>query len=313
MARFGWIPALALTLAAVLLVSAPPSQANGGGGGGGGGMSGPSASGPDLAKAYQEGRAALMARDYRTAASKLRNVADAARDNGVVNYMYGLALVGANDMRTARRPLERAVRADDAPADAYTQLGLVYLHLNEPAKANEQLAALATALAACDAACGDQRRLQLQTAHDALKQAIDAPAAQQPTTGWLLPGPTEGRAAYAEGVGLVNQARYMEARDAFGVAQEALGPHPDVLNYLGFTNRKLGRFETALAYYNTALSIDPDHRGATEYLGELYLEVGRFADAQRQLAKLDRLCPYGCAEREELARWVAARDVAAGR
>ncbi len=313
MARFGWVPALALTLAAALLVSASPSQASGGGGGGGGGMSGPSSSGPDPAKAYQEGVAALNARDYATAASKLRVAADAAPTNATVNYAYGLALVGANDMRGARRPLERAVRGDTAPADARKQLGLVYLQLNDREKATGQLTALATALAACDTACGDQRRLQLQTAHDALKLAIEAPAAAQPTTGWLLPGPAEGRAAYAEGVGLVNQARYGEALVAFTRTETAVGPHPDVLNYLGFTNRKLGNYDTAVGYYEAALAIDPDHRGATEYLGELYLEIGRFADAQRQLAKLDTLCPYGCAEREELARWVAARDVAAGR
>ena len=140
-----------------------------------------------------------------------------------------------------------------------------------------------------------------------------APTAAQPTTGWLLPGPAEGRAAYAEGVGLVNQARYTEALAAFTRTEAAIGPHPDVLNYLGFTNRKLGHYEVAVTYYQAALAIDPGHRGATEYLGELYLEIGRFADAQRQLARLDRLCPYGCAEREELARWVASRDVASGR
>lgn len=313
MSRFGWVPALVLTLAAALLASTSPSMASGGGGGGGGGMSGPSSSGPDPAKAYQEGVAALNARDYETAASKLRIVADAAPSNVTVNYAYGLALIGKNDLRAARRPLERAVRGDNPPADARKQLGLVYLQLDDREKATGQLTALAAAVAACDAACGDQRRLQLQTAHDALKQAIEAPAAAQPTTGWLLPGPAEGRAAYAEGVGLVNQARYAEALAAFTRTETAIGPHPDVLNYLGFTNRKLGRYDTAVGYYQAALSIDPNHRGATEYLGELYLEVGRFADAQRQLAKLDRLCPYGCAEREELARWVATRDVAAGR
>jgi hypothetical protein len=45
-----------------------------------------------------------------------------------------------------------------------------------------------------------------------------------------------------------------------------------------------------------------------DYLGELYLQIGRTADARRQLAKLDRLCPYGCAQREELARWIVASN-----
>ena len=125
-------------------------------------------------------------------------------------------------------------------------------------------------------------------------------------TGWLLPGPAEGRAAYAEGVGLVNRAHYAEALAAFTRTEAAIGPHPDVLNYIGFTNRKLGHYDTAVSYYQAALAIDPNHRGANEYLGELYLEVGRVAEARQQLAKLETLCPYGCAEHEELARWVAS-------
>ena len=303
--RFGWV--LALTLVAASVAVAPPSRASGGGGGGGG-MStpSPSARGPDPAKAYQDGVAALTAHDYATAAAKFRIAADAAPRDPLINYAYGLALVGSGDMRAARRPLERAVHGDNPRPDARKNLGLVYLHENEREKATEQLNALATELAACDAACGDQRRAQLQTAHDALKQALEAPAAAAPTTGWLLPGPAEGRAAYAEGVAMVNQARYEEALAAFSRTEAAIGPHPDVLNYLGFVNRKLGRYDIAVSYYQAALSIDPGHRGATEYLGELYLEVGRFAEARRQLAKLDTLCPYGCAEREELSRWVAA-------
>lgn len=297
---------LAIMAALAALCIGPVAAAPSGGMGG----SAPSgeARGPDPAKAYQDGVAALQARDYRTAVEKLRIAADAARDNATVNYAYGLALVGANETRDARRAFERAIRPADAPADARKQLGLVYLQLNEREKAQEQLTALAAALAACAApACDEPRRLRLQAAHDGLKQALEAPAAPAaPTTGWVLPGPDEGRAAYANGVGLINRAHFAEARSAFERAQAALGPHPDVLNYLGFANRKLGDYDTAQRYYAAALAIDPDHRGATEYLGELYLEMGRVDDARRQLAKLDTLCPYGCAEREELQRWIVA-------
>ena len=44
--------------------------------------------------------------------------------------------------------------------------------------------------------------------------------------------------------------------------------------------------------------------GATEYLGELYIQMGDLGRARRQLARLDDLCAYGCAQREELARWI---------
>ena len=303
-----WIAAAALTLA--LAASGAEAAPGGGGGMSGGGSSGVDAPrGQDPAKAYEEGLAALRAQNFREAASKLRIAADAAPNAPQVQYHYGLALVGAGDHRRARRPFEKAVRGADAVVEAHTQLGLVYLQLAEPAKAQEQLAALASVLAACVApTCDDARRQRLQALHDRLKQAIDAGAAPAPaTTGWILPGPAEGRAAYAEGVGLANQARYAEARGAFQRAQGALGqPHADVLNYLGFTTRKLGEYAEAERFYAAALAIDPDHRGATEYLGELYLEMGRLSDARTQLAKLDALCPYGCAEREELSRWIAA-------
>ena len=91
----------------------------------------------------------------------------------------------------------------------------------------------------------------------------------------------------------------------------SLGPDPDVLNYLGYAHRKLDRFEASLAYYEQALRIDPDHRGANEYLGELYVELGQIELARQQLQKLGRLCPFGCAEIEDLRRRIDTRVVAA--
>ena len=85
-----------------------------------------------------------------------------------------------------------------------------------------------------------------------------------------------------------------------------VGPSPDIFNYMGFASRKLGRYDDALRFYGLALEINPQHLGANEYLGELYLQMGRRDDARRQLALPDRLCPYGCAQGEELAHWMLA-------
>src|SRR6185295_3332057 len=49
---------------------------------------------------------------------------------------------------------------------------------------------------------------------------------------------------------------------------------PDVYNLLGFTLRKTGDFTTSLTYYTKALELQPDHKAAREYLGELYVETG---------------------------------------
>lgn len=73
----------------------------------------------------------------------------------------------------------------------------------------------------------------------------------------------------------------------------------DAFNYLGYSNRKLGDKEKALAYYKKALEIDPNHLGANEYLGELYLEMGDLASAESRLAALDKFCK-SCEETHEL-------------
>ncbi len=274
-----------------------------------GGSSAPSAPAGnfDPARAYQEGVEALRARDYARAVSRLRRVVDAAPRDGAVNYVYALALIGNGDESEARRPLERAARADNAPPDALNQLGQLHLRAGDRAAAQAQAATLHTMLQGCDAACGDARRAQIQAAHDALSAALAAPAAPagNPSMSWLSPSTAEGRVAYAYAVGLINAERWADALVALERARAAIGPHPDILNYMGFANRHLARHDAAIGYYREALALDPDHLGANEYLGELYLELGRAGEARAQLARLDRLCPYGCAEREELARWIA--------
>lgn len=301
-------PLFVAALCALSLAAAGPALGAGSGGGGGGGA--PSAPQVDVSKLYQEGVQALEARDYARASSKLREAARAAPDAGVVNYAYALALLGKGDATAARRPLERAVRDRTSPADAHLQLGLLYFNAGDLEKANARVTALNVMIAACDAACGDARRQTLQAAQQKLKAALEAPtppAADPAQTGWNLPDAGAGRVKFAAAVELINAGDFAAALPVLAQAGEAIGPHPDVLTYQGFANRKLGRFDEAMHFYQAALKLNPNHRGATEYLGEFYVEQGQLTKARAQLAKLDRLCPYGCAEREELARWIAAR------
>jgi Flp pilus assembly protein TadD len=82
----------------------------------------------------------------------------------------------------------------------------------------------------------------------------------------------------------------------------------DVYNLLGFTLRKTGDFKTSLTYYTKALELQPDHKAAREYLGELYVETGNLEKAKEQLAVLDKLCPGGCEEREDLLKAIDAKS-----
>src|SRR6476469_9042407 len=82
----------------------------------------------------------------------------------------------------------------------------------------------------------------------------------------------------------------------------------DVYNLLGFTLRKTGDVKTSLTYYTKALELQPDHKAAREYLGELYVETGNLAKAKEQLAILAKLCPSGCEEREDLQKAISAKS-----
>jgi tetratricopeptide (TPR) repeat protein len=79
----------------------------------------------------------------------------------------------------------------------------------------------------------------------------------------------------------------------------------DAHNYLGYSHRKLGNTDMALHHYKRALQIEPNHVGANEYLGELYLELGDLPKAEQRLAVLESVCP-GCEEAAELRALVDA-------
>ncbi|MGO7539353.1 tetratricopeptide repeat protein [Rhizobium leguminosarum] len=81
----------------------------------------------------------------------------------------------------------------------------------------------------------------------------------------------------------------------------------DVYNLIGYTLRKTGDYRTSLTYYTKALELQPDHRAAREYLGELYVETGEMAKAEEQVSSLKQLCPSGCEELEDLQKVIAAK------
>ena len=110
---------------------------------------------------------------------------------------------------------------------------------------------------------------------------------------------------------MADAEKAVQAKDwnkAIGLLNRVVADSPknaDAYNYLGYSNRKLGNRDQALAYYNHALYLDPNHRGALEYLGELYLDMSDLPKAEEQLAKLARVCGPRCNEYQELQGEVA--------
>jgi Flp pilus assembly protein TadD len=84
-------------------------------------------------------------------------------------------------------------------------------------------------------------------------------------------------------------------------------------NLMGYSLRKVDPANLAEAekFYDEALRIEPRHRGALEYSGELYLMAGNLEMAEKRLATLDKACFLPCEEYSDLKRAVA-RYKAAG-
>ena len=80
----------------------------------------------------------------------------------------------------------------------------------------------------------------------------------------------------------------------------------DALNLLAYSQRKTDDFQASLANYKKALAIDPSHKDAHEYIGELYLRMGDLANAEKHLKRLDNICFSGCEQFNELKAAITA-------
>ena len=90
----------------------------------------------------------------------------------------------------------------------------------------------------------------------------------------------------------------IKAKDFKGALAEltpmlATYQHADVYNLMGYSLRKTGDYKQAYTFYRKALDFDPDHKGALEYLGELYVETGQIEKAKENIVRLQQLCPSG--------------------
>jgi tetratricopeptide (TPR) repeat protein len=296
---------IAFCLAA--LMASPTAAVPGGGGnmGGGGTNAMPSAgSRYDAQEEYEKGIEALEDGDYRAAERAFDHLTDAAPNYADGHYLLGVAREGRDKLRPARRAFQTALRRDENHIAARARLGVVLAKQGETDDAQEQLDVLRTRAAACAQACAEAADLAAAVSEVEAAIGSGPQAALEAPTRVRVVSAEAGDAAYVQAVALINEGRYQDAITTLRASERAFGPHPDVLTYIGFAHRKLGRFEDAERYYTLALTTAPEHRGATEYLGEMRIEQGDIAEARRLLARLDALCEFGCAEADELRRWI---------
>jgi Flp pilus assembly protein TadD len=120
-----------------------------------------------------------------------------------------------------------------------------------------------------------------------LQAAYPEPAESDPA--WL----TEARAS-------IKSEKYDQAVKQLQAANET--GSADWNNLLGYSLRKKQPPDLpgAEKHYQAALKINPRHRGALEYYGELKLMNNDLPGAEALLARLDKACTFGCEEYTDL-------------
>lgn len=126
----------------------------------------------------------------------------------------------------------------------------------------------------------------------------------------VIPAPTSELTQARQLIGQKNWAGAIDVLDRFTRANPS---NADGFNLLGYSLRHLKRYDESLAAYNQALTIDPKHRGAHEYIGEAYIQLGRLDKAKQHLDALDKICTFSCEEYRDLKKAYEAANKAQSR
>jgi tetratricopeptide (TPR) repeat protein len=109
---------------------------------------------------------------------------------------------------------------------------------------------------------------------------------------------------YAKAVKAIESQQYHEAIEYLRAVFFITPRDPNMLNYMGYSYRKIEKYDKAIDYYKRALEEDPNHLGANEYLGETYLETDKLSLAEQRLATLKSACG-DCEEYQDLKKDIA--------
>ena len=133
-------------------------------------------------------------------------------------------------------------------------------------------------------------------------------------------GESNKKSLYEDAVKLVKRAGKLEKKEKLEKAKKLYSQafsklekahksdkkNPDILNYMGFTTRKVGNFDQAEKFYLQGLKIKPNHNGINEYLGELYVATNRHNLA---VERLEVLKGCDCKEYDDLKAIIAGEKI----
>ena len=101
---------------------------------------------------------------------------------------------------------------------------------------------------------------------------------------------------------LIASKNFTSALASLKIADRNYPNNADINNLLGYSARNLKQNKAAATYYTKALRINPNHLGALEYQGELFVTTKKITAARRNLAKLKQLCGVSCEEYLDLKK-----------
>jgi Flp pilus assembly protein TadD len=110
---------------------------------------------------------------------------------------------------------------------------------------------------------------------------------------------------YAAGKAAVDAKDWSKAAEHFKKVVNKEPRNADGWNMLGYSSRWMGKMDDAFAAYGKALALQPNHKGANQYIGVAYLKTNDLPKAESQLTKLDQICGKNCEEYQSLAKAIA--------
>ena len=134
-------------------------------------------------------------------------------------------------------------------------------------------------------------------------EAAAKPATPTPAT----PATKQLSVFLSEADALIKQKNFTAALNLLKQADKSYANNADINNLLGFSSRNLKQFAASAKYYKKALRINPNHLGALEYQGELFLQTKKVSAAKKNLAKLKKLCGENCEEYLDLKKAIGSK------
>lgn len=133
--------------------------------------------------------------------------------------------------------------------------------------------------------------------------AVPALAVEEPPELTFEPEPHPD---YVAAKDAIKAEKYPDAITLLEKVVKAEPNNADAFNLLGYSQRKLKLFDKAGDSYGKALTINADHKGALEYQGEMFLQMGDILKAEGNLTKLAKMCNSSCDEYQTLKKMVEA-------